>query len=76
MEDLKPLFDSLTQAGPYAIAMVFAFVWWLERGERKQITKDFLKATNRQTNAIRTLRYVFLHGRAPAPEEYEAEDVD
>lgn len=77
--DLKSFLDIVTQAGPY----VFAVLWWLERVERMKsqerergLTRELLQSTVKQTNAIRSLRYVFLHGRAPQPEEYEAEDVE
>lgn len=83
MGDLKPLLDALTQAGPYALAMVFAYLWRLERAERmesqereRDLSREQLKATVRQTNAIRSLRSIFFHGRAPEPSEYEAEDVE
>jgi hypothetical protein len=83
MEEIRPLLDTLTQAGPYALALVFAYLWRLERAERletqereRDLSKDYLKSTVRQTNSIRSLRSIFLHGRAPEPSEYEAEDVD
>lgn len=80
--DLTTFLDTVTHAGPYALFIAFAFLWWLERDERKEsqkrerdLTRELLKSTVKQTNAIRDLRYLFLHGKAPAPEEYEAEDV-
>lgn len=73
----------LVAAGGPGVALIFAVMWWMERDERKKaqererdLTREILKSTVKQTNAIRSLRYVFLHGRAPEPEEYEAEDVD
>lgn len=77
--ELTEFLDIVKQAGPY----VFAVLWWIERSDRKKaeerergISRDYLKSTIKQTNAVRSLRYFLLHGRAPADEEYEAEDVE
>jgi len=52
MVEITALFELLNKGGPYAIAMVFAFMWWLERTERKaaqeklNATLDSMKGTN------------------------------
>lgn len=80
--DLTTLLDAVTKAGPLALFVVMTYMWWLERDDRiksqereRGLTRELLQATVKSTNAMRSLRYVLLHGRAPKPEEYEAEDV-
>lgn len=79
---LGAFLDLITKAGPYAL-FILTF-WWLrqERSERleaqkreRDLTRELLIAHAKTTNAIRSLRYVLLHGKAPSPEDYEAEDV-
>lgn len=82
MGDFATILDLVTKAGPYAL---FALTFWLLRQEREErlasqererkLSRDMLVMMTKTTNAIRSLRYVLLHGRAPSPQEYEAEDV-
>lgn len=78
--DPKSIVDWLTAAGPWAVAGAFFYWVKLERDERRasqarerKLSTEMLKAIIKSTNALRTLRVVLLHGRAPAPEEYEDE---
>lgn len=76
------ILDLVTRAGPYGLFILT--LWWLkqERSERleaqkreRDLTRELLASHVKTTNAIRSLRYVLLHGKAPTADEYEAEDV-
>jgi len=76
------ILDLLTKAGPYALFILIFFIWQLERKERldaqereRNLVKEFLQTNIRTTNALRSLRYILMHGKVPQPEDYEAEDV-
>lgn len=82
MGELDTILTVFSHAGPYGLFLLT--LWWLrqERDERiksqereRDLTVKMLTSMTKTTNAIRSLRFVFLHGRAPSPQEYEAEDV-
>lgn len=82
MESIGPFLDAISKGGSLGVAIILALLWYAERKERLQaqekLTKlsfAMIKAINRSTNAIRSLRAVWIHGHDPTPEEYEPEDV-
>jgi hypothetical protein len=66
MLDTSPssILDLLVKAGPYALFLVTAYAWQLERRERveaqramHQLALDGLKAMNEAANALKALRH-------------------
>lgn len=81
MESVAPILDAIAKGGPAAIALIFALLWWMERGERIKAQKALndlairtLASVNRLSNAIRDLRFVWTQGKLPDPAGYQLED--
>lgn len=56
--DFAVLFDLLVKGGPVATGAIFAFMWWLERKERREAQGALLELSNASIKALTKLESV------------------
>jgi len=79
MESLTTLIEALKAGGPYAVAAIFIFGWWLERKDRREkesrladmyertvtLVQESTRASDRMQSAMTALKDVIhvMNGR-------------